>query len=112
MICKYLWRVIYAAPWLNIPRLEGLVPNTPRPGGQISVNGSTVKRKSNFQTPSSKANKAHEMSSPGGVSTPKGESTSGVYVISGTSPAYSLISSAESSTSLLARTQMKSQSSL
>ncbi|KAJ4362477.1 DNA-directed DNA polymerase alpha subunit pol12 [Neocucurbitaria cava] len=53
--------------------LEGFVPNTPRPNALNGVNGSTVKRKSNFQTPGSKASKPHEMSSPGGVLTPKGE---------------------------------------
>ncbi|KAF2797537.1 DNA polymeras-like protein alpha/primase associated subunit [Melanomma pulvis-pyrius CBS 109.77] len=51
--------------------LDGLVPNTPRPGALNGVNGSTVKRKSNFQTPAGKASKNHEMSSPGGVFTPK-----------------------------------------
>ncbi|KAF1921414.1 DNA polymerase alpha subunit B N-terminal-domain-containing protein [Ampelomyces quisqualis] len=57
--------------------LEGLVPNTPRPSGMNGVNGSTVKRKSDFRTPASKASKAHDMSSPGGIMTPKGETTSG-----------------------------------
>ncbi|KAF2825761.1 DNA polymerase alpha, subunit B [Ophiobolus disseminans] len=55
--------------------LEGLVPNTPRPSGLNGVNGSTVKRKADFRTPIGKANKAHEMSSPGAASTPKGETT-------------------------------------
>ncbi|KAF2705926.1 DNA polymeras-like protein alpha/primase associated subunit [Pleomassaria siparia CBS 279.74] len=53
--------------------LDGLVPNTPRPDALNGLNGSTVKRKGNFQTPSGKANKSHEMSSPGGMLTPKGE---------------------------------------
>jgi DNA polymerase alpha subunit B len=60
--------------------LEGLVPNTPQPSALNGVNGSTVKRKANFQTPGSKANKAHEMSSPGGIMTPKAETPSGAYV--------------------------------
>ncbi|EMD87805.1 hypothetical protein COCC4DRAFT_73563 [Bipolaris maydis ATCC 48331] len=57
--------------------LEGLVPNTPRPSAPSGVNGSTVKRKANFQTPGGKANKAHEMSSPGGFMTPKAETSGG-----------------------------------
>ncbi|USP81953.1 dna polymerase alpha primase associated subunit [Curvularia clavata] len=57
--------------------LEGLVPNTPRQGASSGVNGSTVKRKANFQTPGGKANKAHEMSSPGGFMTPKAEAAGG-----------------------------------
>lgn len=66
-------------------RLDGLVPNTPRPGalaGVGGVNGSTVKRKSNFETPASKASKSHEMSSPGGILTLKGEANGGPCVIS------------------------------
>lgn len=62
---------------LTGPRLEGLVPNTPRQGAAGGVNGSTIKRKSNFQTPGGKANKAHEMSSPGGFMTPKAETSDG-----------------------------------
>jgi DNA polymerase alpha subunit B len=54
--------------------LEGLVPNTPRPAP------GTVKRKANFQTPGTKASKAHEMSSPGGMLTPKGEANGAAYV--------------------------------
>ncbi|RAR07218.1 DNA polymerase alpha 70 kDa subunit [Stemphylium lycopersici] len=57
--------------------LEGLVPNTPRQSAPNGTNGSTVKRKANFQTPGSKANKAHEMSSPGGFMTPKAETSGG-----------------------------------
>jgi DNA polymerase alpha subunit B len=38
-----------------------------------------VKRKSNFDTPSGKANKSHEMSSPGGMLTPKGDGTKGAF---------------------------------
>lgn len=49
---------------LNFSRLDSLVPNTPRPGALASSNGSTVKRKSNFDTPVSKALKNHEKSSP------------------------------------------------
>lgn len=64
---------------LNVDRLEGLVQNTPRPGAMKGVNGSTVKRKSNFETPASKASKNHEMSSPGGVLTPTGEINGGPY---------------------------------
>ncbi|KAF2652236.1 DNA polymerase alpha 70 kDa subunit [Lophiostoma macrostomum CBS 122681] len=58
--------------------LDGLVPNTPRPGALNGVNGSTVKRKSNFETPASKAHKKHEMSSPAGVLTPKAETNGGL----------------------------------
>jgi DNA polymerase alpha subunit B len=61
-------------------RLEGLVPNTPRPSGSNGVNGSTVKRKADFRTPAGKASKAHEMSSPGGIPTPKGELANAPYV--------------------------------
>ncbi|KAH7113787.1 DNA polymerase alpha 70 kDa subunit [Dendryphion nanum] len=57
--------------------LDGLVPNTPRPGARNGVNGSTIKRKSNFETPGTKANKGHEMSSPGGINTPRGDSNGG-----------------------------------
>ncbi|KAF2260144.1 DNA polymeras-like protein alpha/primase associated subunit [Lojkania enalia] len=57
--------------------LDGLVPNTPRPGALGGANGSTIKRKSNFETPVSKASKSHEMSSPGGILTPKGEANGG-----------------------------------
>ncbi|KAL5114130.1 DNA-directed DNA polymerase alpha subunit pol12 [Pleosporales sp. CAS-2024a] len=57
--------------------LEGLVPNTPRPNALNGINGSTVKRKSDFRTPTGKASKPHEMSSPGGLATPKAEATSG-----------------------------------
>ncbi|KAF2112890.1 DNA polymeras-like protein alpha/primase associated subunit [Lophiotrema nucula] len=57
--------------------LDGLVPNTPRASAPNGVNGSTVKRKSNFDTPASKANKSHEMSSPGGGLTPKGDVNGG-----------------------------------
>ncbi|KAF1938967.1 DNA polymerase alpha 70 kDa subunit [Clathrospora elynae] len=57
--------------------LEGFVPNTPRPSAWSGASGSTVKRKSTFQTPGSKANKAHDMSSPGGAFTPKGETPGG-----------------------------------
>jgi len=60
-------------------RLEGLVPNTPRQGPASGPNGSTVKRKANFQTPGSKANKAHEMSSPGGIMAPAAETSGGPY---------------------------------
>ncbi|KAI1663951.1 DNA polymerase alpha protein [Pyrenophora tritici-repentis] len=57
--------------------LEGLVPNTPRHGPASGPNGSTVKRKANFQTPGSKANKAHEMSSPGGIMAPAADTSGG-----------------------------------
>ncbi|KAI8931921.1 hypothetical protein NX059_010822 [Plenodomus lindquistii] len=57
--------------------LEGLVPNTPRPSVANGTNGSTVKRKANFQTPGGKASKMHDMSSPGGILTPKGENSAG-----------------------------------
>lgn len=61
-------------------RLEGLVPGTPRQSTTNGANGSTVKRKANFQTPGGKATKAHEMSSPGGFMTPKAEAPGGPYV--------------------------------
>ncbi|KAF1994335.1 DNA polymerase alpha, subunit B [Amniculicola lignicola CBS 123094] len=57
--------------------LDGLVPNTPRPGTIKTENGSTVKRKANFATPASKAHKNHEMSSPGGVITPRADTQGG-----------------------------------
>ncbi|KAF2273134.1 DNA polymeras-like protein alpha/primase associated subunit [Westerdykella ornata] len=60
--------------------LDGLVPNTPRPGVSNGVNGSTVKRKSNFDTPVGKASKSHEMSSPGAGLTPKIESSADAFV--------------------------------
>ncbi|OCK80718.1 DNA polymerase alpha/primase associated subunit [Lepidopterella palustris CBS 459.81] len=50
--------------------LDGLVPNTPRPGALKGVDGSTTKRKSNFETPAAKVSKNHAMSSPNGVQTP------------------------------------------
>jgi DNA polymerase alpha subunit B len=62
--------------WLIARRLDGMI-QTPRPGGLNGVNGSTGKRRSNFNTPASKANKSHEMSSPGSVLTPKVESNGG-----------------------------------
>jgi DNA polymerase alpha subunit B len=65
---------------LIVSRLEGLVPNTPRPSALAGVNGSTVKRKADFRTPAGKANKSHEMSSPGGIPTPKIEPGSTAYV--------------------------------
>ncbi|KAK3071616.1 hypothetical protein LTS18_014823, partial [Coniosporium uncinatum] len=40
--------------------LDGLVPNTPKTGSKIG----SVKRKADFQTPASKASKAHQASSP------------------------------------------------
>ncbi|KAL6709138.1 DNA-directed DNA polymerase alpha subunit pol12 [Coniothyrium glycines] len=57
--------------------LEGLVTNTPRPSAINGVNGSTIKRKANFQTPGGKASKSHEMSSPGGLLVPRGETSGG-----------------------------------
>jgi DNA polymerase alpha subunit B len=64
----------------NQCRLDGLVPNTPRPRPANGVNGSTVKRKSNFETPASKATKNHEMNSPGGLLTPGVQTNGGTYV--------------------------------
>ncbi|KAF2233357.1 DNA polymerase alpha/primase associated subunit [Viridothelium virens] len=57
--------------------LDGLVPSTPRPG---AVNGSAIKRKSNFETPAVKSNKQHANSSPSGFETPhtNGDSTTPV----------------------------------
>ncbi|PVH99445.1 DNA polymeras-like protein alpha/primase associated subunit [Periconia macrospinosa] len=52
--------------------LDGMI-QTPRPGGLNGANGSAAKRRSNFDTPASKANKSHVMSSPGGFATPKTE---------------------------------------
>lgn len=54
---------------------------TPRPGGLHGVNGNTGKRRSNFDTPASKASKSHEMSSPGGFATPRGDINNGPYAI-------------------------------
>ncbi|KAE9980946.1 hypothetical protein EG327_006398 [Venturia inaequalis] len=51
--------------------LDGLVPNTPRTGGSRAT-GSTIKRKSNFETPASKASKNHPASSPNTGATPSG----------------------------------------
>jgi DNA polymerase alpha subunit B len=59
-----------------------MVPNTPARGTPNGANGSIVKRKSKFDTPASKAHKNHEMSSPGGVLTPRGDTNSGPCVIS------------------------------
>ncbi|CAI6341186.1 unnamed protein product [Periconia digitata] len=53
--------------------LGGMI-QTPRAGG---VNGSAAKRRSNFDTPASKANKGHEMSSPGGIVPSKTEAHDG-----------------------------------
>ncbi|KAF1957910.1 DNA polymerase alpha 70 kDa subunit [Byssothecium circinans] len=53
--------------------LDGMI-QTPRAGG---LNSSAVKRRSNFDTPASKAHKNHEMSSPGGVLTPKADANGG-----------------------------------
>jgi DNA polymerase alpha subunit B len=88
---------------LTVCRLDGLVPNTPRPGARNGVNGSTVKRKSNFETPGSKASKSHEMSSPGGMNTPKGELNGGAYVTHSVSSFVLLIVLAAPSSLLLAR---------
>ncbi|KAF2190012.1 DNA polymerase alpha 70 kDa subunit [Zopfia rhizophila CBS 207.26] len=57
--------------------LDSLVPNTPRPGALNGSHSSTVKRKSNFETPGGKVSKANEMSSPGSSLTPKGEVNGG-----------------------------------
>ncbi|CAN9279811.1 unnamed protein product [Alternaria sp. RS040] len=57
--------------------LEGLVPGTPHRPAPSGANGSTVKRKANFNTPGGKATKAHEMSTPGGGMTPKAETPGG-----------------------------------
>ncbi|KAF2197600.1 DNA polymerase alpha, subunit B [Delitschia confertaspora ATCC 74209] len=45
--------------------LDSLVPGTPRARLPNATNGSATKRKSNFDTPVSKASKLHERSSPG-----------------------------------------------
>lgn len=50
--------------------LDGMI-STPRAGGL----GSAAKRRSNFDTPASKAHKNSEMSSPAGGMTPRGEAT-------------------------------------
>jgi DNA polymerase alpha subunit B len=42
--------------------------------------GSAAKRRSNFDTPASKAHKNHEMSSPASGLTPRGEASNGPYV--------------------------------
>lgn len=56
-------------------RLDGMIP-TPRAGASASA----AKRRSNFDTPSSKAHKNHEMSSPAGGQTSRGEAGDGLYV--------------------------------
>lgn len=68
--CMFLWEENNGRPWLIIRRLDSLVPATPRPGALHGINGSTVKRKSHFETPLSKAHKNNEMSSPGPTLTP------------------------------------------
>lgn len=65
---------------LIISRLDGMI-QTPRAGGASGVNGSAAKRRSNFDTPASKANKSHEMSSPGGFMPSKSEVKEGKYVL-------------------------------
>lgn len=66
--------------WLIECRLDGLI-QTPRPAGTNGVNGSAAKRRSNFDSPISKANKSHEMSSPGGFANSKVEANDGQYVV-------------------------------
>lgn len=56
-------------------RLDGMI-STPRAGAL----GSAAKRPSKFDTPASKAHKNHEMSSPAGGHTPRGEAGDGLYV--------------------------------
>lgn len=80
MTCMLALIFFFGSIILTDCRLEGLVPNTPRHTGVNGVNGSTVKRKSEFQTPASKAGKAHPMSSPGGMKTPGMESSTTSYV--------------------------------
>ncbi|KAJ4356683.1 DNA-directed DNA polymerase alpha subunit pol12 [Didymosphaeria variabile] len=53
--------------------LDGMIA-TPRTGAL----GSAAKRRSNFDTPSSKAHKNHEMSSPASGPTPRGEASNGL----------------------------------
>jgi DNA polymerase alpha subunit B len=60
---------------LIVHRLDGMIA-TPRAGAM----GSAAKRRSNFDTPASKAHKNHEMSSPAGGATPRGEASNGPYV--------------------------------
>ncbi|KAF2398644.1 DNA polymerase subunit alpha B [Trichodelitschia bisporula] len=50
--------------------LDGLIPNTPRAGVMRTGGGSTVKRKSAFETPMAKASKMNFVSSPGELKTP------------------------------------------
>ncbi|KAF2646091.1 DNA polymerase alpha, subunit B [Massarina eburnea CBS 473.64] len=55
--------------------LDGMI-QTPRGG----LNTSAAKRRSNFDTPASKVHKNHEMSSPGGMLTPKAEANGGAVL--------------------------------
>jgi DNA polymerase alpha subunit B len=77
--CKWNWEKRFTYGISNYNRLDGLVPGTPHRGPLNGVNGSTVKRKSNFESPAAKANKNHEMSSPGGMLTPKGNASNGTF---------------------------------
>jgi len=47
-----------------------MVPSTPRTSILNGVNGSSTKRRSDFETPAAKASKNHAMSSPSGFQTP------------------------------------------
>ncbi|KAF2104696.1 DNA polymerase alpha/epsilon subunit B [Rhizodiscina lignyota] len=58
--------------------MDGVVPNTPRPGALGKANGSTVKRKSNFETPAPKASKNYSTSTPNDPKTPVTTGTNGV----------------------------------
>lgn len=52
--------------------MDGLIPNTPRLGSLNHTNGSTVKRRSNFETPAPKASKTdspHDFKTPGTTTT-------------------------------------------
>lgn len=48
--------------------MDGVVPNTPR-APMNGVNGNSIKRRNNFETPGSKASKLHAASSPGDINT-------------------------------------------
>jgi DNA polymerase alpha subunit B len=45
-------------------RLDGLLPNTPHSGARKGINGSTAKRRTNFETPAAKSNRGNMVSSP------------------------------------------------
>jgi len=70
-----------------------MVPSTPRTSILNGVNGSSTKRRSDFETPAAKASKNHAMSSPSGFQTPfsNEEAASTKYVCQTSFHAHTLI---------------------